>query len=51
MLFSCLVDSDFICTERFMLDDTVSRGGYDDIPVLLERLNAYTANGEHLQRN
>lgn len=26
-----------------MLDDTVSRGGYDDIPVLLERLNAYTA--------
>lgn len=43
MLFSCLVDSDFICTERFMLDDTVSRGGYDDIPVLLERLNAYTA--------
>lgn len=43
MLFSCLVDSDFICTERFMFDGAVNRGGYDEIPLLLERLNNYTA--------
>lgn len=41
MLFSCLVDADYICTERFMLDSTVKRGEYDEIPTLLSRLNKY----------
>ncbi len=41
MLFSCLVDADYICTERFMNENTVNRGGYDDIPTLLNRLNDY----------
>jgi CRISPR-associated endonuclease/helicase Cas3 len=35
MLFSCLVDADFLDTEAFMDDSrTALRGGYADIPVL-----------------
>ncbi|WP_301101840.1 CRISPR-associated helicase Cas3' [Propionivibrio sp.] len=35
MLFSCLVDADFLDTEAFMDDSrTTLRGGYADIPVL-----------------
>lgn len=41
MMFSCLVDSDFLCTEKFMSDNSVVRDGYDEIPVLLDRLNKY----------
>lgn len=41
MVFSCLVDSDFLCTEKFMSDNSVVRDGYDEIPVLLDRLNKY----------
>ena len=40
MLYSCLVDADFLDTERFMNGDP-GRGGYDDIPTLLARLQAY----------
>ena len=40
MLYSCLVDADFLDTEQFMNGER-GRGGYDDIPVLLERLQAY----------
>lgn len=40
MLFSCLVDADFLDTERFMRGDT-PRGGYDEMPVLLERLHRH----------
>lgn len=40
MLYSCLVDADFLDTERFM-DGTRERGGYDDIPTLLARLEQY----------
>ncbi|MBR6052448.1 MAG: CRISPR-associated helicase Cas3' [Clostridia bacterium] len=43
MLFSCLVDADYLDTERFMSDSSVCRGGYDDLGVLRDRLNAYTA--------
>lgn len=43
MLFSCLVDGDYLDTEAFMLDGTVRRDGYDSLPVLLERLKAYIA--------
>lgn len=41
MLYSCLVDADFLDTERFMAQTPPPRGGYDSLPVLLERLYAY----------
>lgn len=41
MLFSALVDADFLDTERFMSNYSVERGGYDDIPTLLEALERY----------
>lgn len=40
MLFSCLVDADYLDTEEFMRG-TVPRGGYADITELLERLETY----------
>lgn len=42
MLYSCLVDADFLDTERFM-DPSRARSGYDELSVLLDRLTAYTA--------
>ena len=42
MLYSCLVDADFLDTERFMNGEQ-GRGGYDDLPTLLKRLEAYIA--------
>ena len=44
MLYSCLVDADFLDTERFMNGER-GRGGYDDIPTLLARLQAYINRG------
>lgn len=41
MLYSCLVDADFLDTEEFMSGGAVRRDGYDTLPVLLERLQAY----------
>ena len=41
MLYSCLVDADYLDTEAFMSDDPLPRGGYDPLPVLLERLDAH----------
>ena len=38
MLYSCLVDADFLDTEAFMSGGTAERGGGDPLPVLLERL-------------
>lgn len=43
MLYSCLVDGDYLDTEAFMQDGVVCRGGYDSLPVLLERLKSYIA--------
>lgn len=43
MLFSCLVDGDFLDTEAFMSMENVQRGRYDPMELLLERLQAYTA--------
>lgn len=40
MLFSCLVDADFLDTEQFMRGET-PRGGYDDMSVLLGKLRHY----------
>ncbi len=41
MLYSCLVDADYLDTETFMLGHPAERGGHDDIPTLLARLEAY----------
>jgi CRISPR-associated endonuclease/helicase Cas3 len=42
MLFSCLVDADFVDTERFMDPDKSNwRGDYPDISRLLERFDAH----------
>ena len=41
MLYSCLVDADYLDTEAFMSGNRVDRGGYDPLPALLERLYAY----------
>lgn len=40
MLFSCLVDADFLDTEAFMSMNQVKRDGYDSIETLYERLSA-----------
>ena len=42
MLYSCLVDADFLDTERFMNGER-GRGGYDDLSTLLKRLEDYIA--------
>ena len=41
MLYSCLVDADYLDTEFFMKDGNVERGKYDSLPVLLKRLEKY----------
>lgn len=43
MLFSALVDADFLDTEAFMKNGEVDRGGYTEIPELFERLQTYIA--------
>lgn len=43
MLFSCLVDADYLDTEEFMQGGSVRRGEYDSLQVLLERLEQYIA--------
>lgn len=43
MLFSCLVDADFIDTETFMDGVVAPRGNYDALPALLDRLETYIA--------
>ena len=41
MLYSALVDADFLDTERFMSGGTIQRGNYDSVDTLLERLMLY----------
>lgn len=43
MLYSCLVDADYLDTEAFMTSGSVVRGDYDTIPVLAEKLTDYIA--------
>lgn len=43
MLFSCLVDADYLDTEAFMRGNAPPRGDYDTIDDLLELLEAHTA--------
>lgn len=38
MLFSCLVDADYLDTEAFMTEKAVCRGGFDSIDTLFGRL-------------
>lgn len=47
MLFSCLVDADFLDTERFVSGGTVYRGAGESIPVLLRKLEKHLAAFEH----
>lgn len=41
MLYSCLVDADYLDTERFMENTVLKEDAYDSLSVLLERLEAY----------
>lgn len=41
MIFSCLVDADFLDTESFMNNGAIERGGHDDLQTLKKRLDAY----------
>lgn len=42
MLYSCLVDADFLDTEEYMQPDRgLKRGMYANVPTLLERFNKY----------
>lgn len=41
MLFSCLVDADFLNTEAFMTNGAVQRSAYTDISTLCDRLDSY----------
>ena len=43
MLYSCLVDADYIDTETFMNNTSAPRGGYDSMSALLERLQQHIA--------
>lgn len=43
MLYSCLVDADYLDTEHFMQNGKIERGGYDSLSKLLERLDQYIA--------
>lgn len=43
MLYSCLVDADFLDTESFMAEEALERGGGDTIAVLEARLQTYVS--------
>jgi CRISPR-associated endonuclease/helicase Cas3 len=43
MLYSCLVDADFLDTERFMQNGAVKRGGFPPLAYYQEKLTAHTA--------
>lgn len=44
MLYSCLVDADFLDTEQFMAGQAPERGGGNSIDVLEKRLEAYISD-------
>ena len=44
MLYSCLVDADFLDTEAFMRGAQAPRGGYAGVRELLNRVKAYVAD-------
>lgn len=51
MLFSCLVDADFLDTEEFMQRGQVERGGYDTIPELKDKLYRHVGTWLESQQN
>lgn len=46
MLYSCLVDADYLDTEKFMLGE-VNRSGADDIETLMDKLYLYIENWQN----
>ena len=44
MLYYCLVDADYLDTEAFMRGGDPGRGGYEDIPALLVKLERHIAS-------
>ena len=52
MLYSCLVDADFLDTEQYMdREKAGKRGGYSSIEELLERFNRFIKNLEKTAEN
>jgi len=51
MLYSCLVDADYLDTEAFMSDGTVDRAGGESMSVLLGRLNDHFEKKGFLKPN
>lgn len=49
MLFSCLVDADFLDTEAFMQNGTVDRSGSVPVSAMLNRLENYTEQWKNPQ--
>ncbi len=47
MLFSCLVDADFLDTEQFMSNYTVQRGGFSSIQILHDTFFDYYRQFSH----
>lgn len=43
MLYSCLVDADYLDTEDFMSGGTIRRGEYDSLPALWDKLERHIA--------
>lgn len=43
MIFSCLVDADYLDTEDFMEKGQVERGGYDSLEILRHRFEEYVS--------
>lgn len=43
MIFSALVDADFLDTEDFMCEGKISRGGYDSLDTLYEKMMGFIA--------
>ena len=41
MIFSCLVDADFLNTEKFMSDGKINRAEYDSMKILRQRLRSH----------
>ena len=41
MLYSCLVDADYLDTERFMSNGATERGGGETLPALLDKLERH----------
>lgn len=50
MLFSCLVDADYLDTEDFMLKSNVNRGKYESIDILYKKLQNYTSEFKTSQK-